>query len=108
MIAPPLFLPVAVLGVVDLAALRPDGVPGGFLGAVPRPRTPRLMAGGEAYEFHRPAYPGDEITAVGTLAWLQQKSGRSGSFVVIETETAFLRADGELLARMTETVLARL
>src|SRR5690242_11409478 len=42
-IAPPLFLPVVTLGVADLGALRPDGVPGGFLGAVPLPHTPRLM-----------------------------------------------------------------
>jgi acyl dehydratase len=106
-IAPPLFLPVAVLGVVDLETLRPDGVPEGFIGAIPLPHTPRLMAGGDAYEFSRPAYDGDEVTAVRTVASIEQKAGRSGPFVVLVTRTRFLRGAGEELATMSETVLAR-
>ncbi|MFI7589715.1 MaoC family dehydratase N-terminal domain-containing protein [Spongisporangium articulatum] len=105
-VAPPLFLPVAVLGVVDVEQLRPDGVPAGFLGTVPLPHTPRLMAGGESWEFGEPAHPGDQVTAVRRIRSVEQKAGRSGAFVVVVAETVYTRGDGALLARATDTVLA--
>jgi len=108
-VCPPLFLPLAVLGVVHLDELRPDGVPAGFLGMAPLPRTPRLMAGGDAYEFAEPAYDGDEVTAVRTVRSISEKQGRSGPFLAIVSETAFTRregADAVLLARLVDTVLA--
>jgi acyl dehydratase len=105
-IAPPLYLPVATLGVVDLDELRPDGVPEGFLGSVPLPHTLRLMAGGETYEFLEPAYSGDQVTAVRRVRAMEQKTGRSGPFVVVLTETTYAREDGTVLSRATDTMLA--
>jgi acyl dehydratase len=106
-VCPPLFLPLAVLGVVRLSDLRPDGVPEGFLGMAPLPLTPRLMAGGEAYEFLAPAYDGDEVTGVRVVESVTEKQGRTGPFLAIVSRTTFTGRDGTVFLHLTDTVLAR-
>ena len=52
-VMPPMYLSHVTLGVADLDALRPDGIPGGGgPNDLPLPNTPRRMAGGESIAFH--------------------------------------------------------
>jgi len=105
-IAPPLFLPHVTQGVTRLDALREDGVPrqGGAdipLGAA------RLMAGGEEYEFFAPLHAGDCITARTRIAGIDEKSGRSGPFVLVRMATEYTNQDGTLVARGEFSFIAR-
>lgn len=106
-IAPPLYLSYATGGVVDLDALRPDGLPARSGAMVPLPKTPRLMAGGDSWEFFAPAYAGDTVTGVRRIETVEQKQGRSGPFVLVTASTTYYNQDGEVLARATDTLLAR-
>jgi hydroxyacyl-ACP dehydratase HTD2-like protein with hotdog domain len=105
---PPLYLQHVTSGVADLDDLRPDGIPNGTAaGALSLPNCPRRMAGGESIRFHVAIHPGDVITAVQRLASIEVKSGRTGPFVLINYSTTFFRADTEVVAESTKTVIAR-
>jgi acyl dehydratase len=107
-VMPPMYLTQVTVGVADLDDLRPDGIPNANLGKViPLPKTPRRMAGGENVTFHEPIYDGDVITAVRVLEKMEQKSGRSGSFVLSTSRTSYTRADGTLVAEATMTTIYR-
>jgi acyl dehydratase len=107
-VMPPMYLSQITVGVADLDDLRPDGIPNANLGKViPLHKTPRRMAGGENVTFHQPIYDGDVITAVRVLEKMEQKSGRSGSFVLSTSRTTYTRADGELVAEATMTTIYR-
>lgn len=109
-VAPPLYLQYVTLGVVDLEALRPDGIPGGSgsAAAVPLPGCTRWMAGGEQTAFYEPAYDGDEITSVRTIAGIEEKHGKSGAFVLITSTIRYTRArDGVIVAESTVSTIAR-
>lgn len=108
-VMPPLYLPQVTLGVVDLAQLRPDGIPGGSgtSALIPLPKCPRWMAGGESTTFHEPVYDGDQITSVRTVSSIEEKHGRSGAFVVITSMTSYRRQDGTLVAEARMTTIAR-
>lgn len=105
-IAPPLYLQYAVLGVNPLDQLRPDGTPAGGSG-LDFPRCPKRMAGGEDFTFHAPAYHGDEATAVRTVAAIEEKQGRSGRFVLVTWSTRYTNQDDDLLAEATTSLIAR-
>jgi acyl dehydratase len=108
-VMPPLYLQQVTLGVIDLAELRPDGIPGGSgtSALISLPKCPRWMAGGESTTFHEPVYDGDEITSVRTVTSIEEKHGRSGAFVLITTTTDYRRQDGRLVAEATMTTIAR-
>lgn len=107
-IAPPLYVQYATLGVADLGRLRPDGTPAasGAFAAVPLPRCPRLMAGGQDIALYEPLYDGTVVTAVSTITGVEEKSGRSGPFVAVTSATAYAREDGTVVAEVSDTVLA--
>lgn len=108
-VMPPLYLQQVTLGVIDLAELRPDGIPGGSgtSALIPLPKCPRWMAGGESTSFYQPLYDGDEITSVRTVSSIEEKHGRSGAFVLITSTTSYTRQDGRLVAESTMTTIAR-
>lgn len=105
--APPLYLQYAVLGVTRLEDLRADGSSGAASGNLLFPDAPKRMAGGESWEFHAPAYHGDEVTSERTVASIVQKEGRSGSFVLVNWRATYTNQDGALLAVANTSMIAR-
>jgi len=67
----------------------------------------RRMAGGQALTYHTPVRPGDHITRRGGIVSLEERTGRSGVFVVMLREDRYYNAAGELLVACRETVLVR-
>jgi acyl dehydratase len=106
-ICPPLYLQYAVLGVAALESLRPDGSSGAISGGLAFPRAPRRMAGGESTTFHLPAYHGDEIEMVRTIAAIVEKHGRSGPFVLVTWRTTYRNQRAELVAEASTSMIAR-
>jgi acyl dehydratase len=103
-IAPPLFVQYVTQGVMDLELLRVDGIPAA--GGVPLPRCPKRMAGGEELVVHAPLFDGDEITAIRTVANIEEKHGRSGRFVLVTSLVTYQR-DGSTVAVNHSTMIAR-
>jgi acyl dehydratase len=106
-IAPPLYLQYAVLGVARLDELRPDGSSGAATGSLAFPKAPRRMAGGETTTFHRPAYHGDEVEMTRTVDSIVEKQGRSGRFVLVTWRAEYRNQHGELLADASTSMIAR-
>jgi acyl dehydratase len=106
-ICPPLYLQYAVLGVSPLDQLRPDGSSGAVSGGLAFPKAPRRMAGGESNIFHLPAYHRDEITMVRTIGSIEEKQGRSGSFVLVTWHTVYRNQREKLVAEATTSMIAR-
>jgi hypothetical protein len=103
-----MYLPYVGATVVDLEALRPDGLTLGVgSGSVPLPKCPRRMAGGDDYTFHESVYDGDVITSVRRLIGLEPKVGRSGPFVLMRFHTTFTLADGVLAGEVHGSLIAR-
>jgi acyl dehydratase len=109
-IAPPMFLPYVATGVASLESITPDGRRGGTNEAdLDIPGFPRRVAGGEDWTFHHPVYDGDEIECVRVLHDLREKSGRSGTFILILWDTTYTRSDGAgpaMVARSITTIAA--
>ncbi len=103
---PPLFLSQVMQGVTLRDTLRPDGIPSRGGGGIPLRNADRRMAGGEEYEFLEPIYPGDTLTSESRIANIEEKTGRSGRFVVISRETTYTNQDGVMVARARSSVIA--
>ncbi|MGH7286504.1 MAG: FAS1-like dehydratase domain-containing protein, partial [Myxococcota bacterium] len=58
----------------------------------------RVLYGGEEWEFHAAAHVGDNIRAETRLASLEEKTGGSGPFVLMTTETTYTNQEGEIVA----------
>lgn len=103
---PPTFLAWALIPPRPLSDLREDGLyrTGG---RTVRLNVGRVMAGGDAWEFVAPVYPGDTITSETRLKSLEEKVGSSGAFVLQSTETTYTNQHGEVVARMTGRSIAR-
>jgi acyl dehydratase len=107
-VMPPMYLSHVTLGVADLDALRPDGIPGGGgRGDLPLPNCPRRMAGGENITFHHPVYDGDVLTSVRVVESIEEKHGRSGAFVLVTSRTTYTRHDGVIVAESVSSMIAR-
>lgn len=106
-VAPPLFVQYAVLGVTPLDELRADGSSGAVSGSLTFPDAPRRMAGGESTSFHRPCYHGDQITMERRVESVVQKQGRSGPFVLVTWRTTYTNQRDELVAEATTSMIAR-
>ena len=96
-IVPPGFLVWALLPPRKLDALREDGL-WRDEGSPLRLRVSRVLYGGEEWEYHAPAHAGDTITAETRLASLEEKTGGSGPFVLMTTETTYTNQAGALVA----------
>jgi acyl dehydratase len=106
-VAPPLYVQYAVLGVTPLDGLRPDGSSGAVSGNLAFPDAPRRMAGGESTTFHLPCYHRDEITMVRTIESIVDKQGRSGPFVLVTWRTTYTNQCDELVAEASTSMIAR-
>lgn len=104
-VMPPLFLRHVMQDVVTLDSLRPDGT--GDPGALDIPLPPRRMAAGEQTEYFEPIYDGDVLTANGHLKDLREKSGSSGSFVLVTFETSYRNQHGTVVAKSSHSMIAR-
>ena len=103
---PPLFVSQVMQGVTIRDGLRHDGIPGGGGGGIPLNNAPRRMAGGEEYEFIAPIYPGDTLTAVTHVANIEEKTGRSGRFVLMTSETTYTNQHGDVVVRSRMSTIA--
>lgn len=106
-VAPPLYVQYAVLGVTPLDGLRADGSSGAASGNLTFPDAPRRMAGGESTTFHLPCYHRDEITMVRTIESIVDKQGRSGPFVLVTWRTTYTNQRDELVAEASTSMIAR-
>jgi len=106
-VAPPLYVQYAVLGVTPLDELRPDGSSGAVSGNLVFPDAPRRMAGGESTTFHLPCYHRDEVTMVRTIDSIVDKQGRSGPFVLVTWRTVYTNERDELVAEASTSMIAR-
>jgi acyl dehydratase len=106
LVAPPTFVGHVVAATRPLTELRPDGLYRGGGNRLDL-RVRRVMAGGDEWEFVRPAYVGDVVTAETRLHSLEQREGRTGAFVTTVVQTVFTNQDGELVARLYQTGIAR-
>lgn len=105
LVAPPTFVGHVVAATRPLADLREDGLFRG--GSRLRLGLPRVMAGGDAWEYLEPAYIGDEITAESRLAEITEREGSKGPFVTSVVETTFTNGEGTVVARLRQTAIAR-
>ena len=103
---PPLFVSHVMLGVTIRDGLRHDGIPSRGGGDIPLRNADRRMAGGEDYEFLAPIYPGDTLTAVSRIANIEEKTGRSGRFVLMTRETTYTNQHGEVVVRAHLSTIA--
>ncbi|NPC96694.1 MaoC family dehydratase N-terminal domain-containing protein [Nocardioides sp. zg-DK7169] len=106
-VAPPLYLQYAVLGVTPLDRLRADGSSGASSGDLAFPDAPRRMAGGESTTFHRYCGHGDVVTMERRVESIVQKQGRSGPFVLVTWRTTYTDQRDELVAEATTSMIAR-
>jgi acyl dehydratase len=97
LVAPPTFVGHAVVEGGTLADLREDGL---WIDRGPKVRleVKRTMFGGEEWEFRVPVLVGDTIKAERRLGAVEEKSGRSGPFVLLHYETTFTNQHDEVVA----------
>jgi acyl dehydratase len=96
-VVPPGFLVWAFEPPRPLTALREDGL-WRDVGPPLRLHVSRVLYGGEEWEYHGPVYEGDTISAETRLASLEEKTGGSGPFVLMTTETIYTNQSGEIVA----------
>ena len=96
-VVPPGFLVWAFEPPRPLEALREDGL---WRDAGPplHLHVSRVLYGGEEWEYGAPVHAGETITAETRLASLEEKTGGSGPFVLMTTETRYTNQAGELVA----------
>ena len=105
LVAPPTFVGHVVAATKPLSELREDGLFRG--GSKLKLGLPRVMAGGDAWEYLEPAYVGDTVTAESRLAEITQRDGSKGTFVTSVVETVFTNQDGVVVAKLRQTAIAR-
>jgi hypothetical protein len=65
----------------------------------------RVLHGGQSFVYHRPARPGDVLTASPQITDVYSKSGGALDFIVKETEVT--GASGERVADLTSTLIVQ-
>jgi len=105
-VVPPAFLVWAFEPPRPLDALREDGL---WRDAGPplRLAVSRILYAGEEWEYRAPVHAGDTLTAETRLAALEEKTGGSGPFVLITTETTYTNPAGEVVALVRGKRIAR-
>jgi len=103
--APPMFLFNAHQPLVDLEALRPDGLTvDPLLPALP---LTRVMAGGVTNRYHRPVRAGDVLVLTRTLTDIYEKQGASGSLIFVTYSVRVETEAGELVMEETRRRIFR-
>jgi acyl dehydratase len=105
-VVPPGFLVWAFEPARPLGDLRPDGL---WRDAGPplRLAVSRVLYAGEDWEYGAAIHVGDTLTAETRLAALEEKTGGSGPFVLVTTETAYTNQSGERVATLRARRIAR-
>jgi acyl dehydratase len=105
-LVPPAFLVWAFEPPRPLASLRDDGL---WRDAGPPLRlgVSRVLYAGEEWEYSAPVYAGDTLTAETRLAALEEKTGTTGPFVLLTTETTYTNPAGEVVALVRGKRIAR-
>ena len=80
-----------------------DGYPGHTWGI--EIEGTRMIRGGHEYEFHRPLYPSDVITATWTVTDVFSKEGSSGLLTFLVSEARYTNQQDELIAVNRETLI---
>jgi hypothetical protein len=82
---------------------------GGGFGGLPPVELPlnRILNGGTEAEFLALARVGDVISWQARYADISEREGRSGPMVLVKVETSYTNQDGQLLARVTMTLIRR-
>ena len=80
-----------------------DGYPGHSWGI--EIEGTRMIRGGHEYEFHRPLYPSDVITATWTITDVYAKRGSSGRLTFLVSEARYTNQQDELIAVNRETLI---
>ena len=66
----------------------------------------RVLHGEQEYEFLKPIYAGDVLTAVSRIVDIYEKPGkRGGSMNFAVTETTYTNQQGEVVARATHVII---
>ena len=65
----------------------------------------RMIRGGHEYEFRRPLYPSDVITATWTITDVYAKEGSAGRLTFLVSEARYTNQQGELIAVNRETLI---
>ena len=91
--APPMFHVPLFWDIVPLEQLTADGVSIDTL--LPKVPLEKAMAGGLKFEYHKPVYPGDWLTATRTLTDIYEKQGRSGPLIFYEVIMEIRDDNGE-------------
>ena len=81
----------------------PDGYPGHSWGI--DIEGTRMIRGGHEYEFHRPLYPSDVITATWTVTDVFSKEGSAGRLTFLVSEARYTNQQDELIAVNRETLI---
>ncbi|AJD46547.1 hypothetical protein S7S_00615 [Isoalcanivorax pacificus W11-5] len=104
--APLLFLFSAMMPVIPLDQLLPDGrQPDSPL--IPELPLKRIMAGGSDYQIHRKVRPGDVLVCRQRLADLYEKNGSAGPLIFMVFENRFETRSGEPVVIERLTRIAR-
>jgi len=67
----------------------------------------KAMAGGVDFEYLKPIFPGDWLTAIRTLTDIYEKKGRSGDLIFYEVLMEITNDQGDLVIRDRRTTLMR-
>jgi hydroxyacyl-ACP dehydratase HTD2-like protein with hotdog domain len=65
----------------------------------------RLLDGGSDWEYFQPVRAGDQITAVGRVSDISERSGRVGLMVFIKTMITYRNQFDEIAATQTNTLI---
>jgi hydroxyacyl-ACP dehydratase HTD2-like protein with hotdog domain len=103
--APPMFLFNAHQPLVDIDALRPDGLTVDRL--LPELPLRRVMAGGIKNTYHRPIRPGDHLVLTRTLTDIYEKRGASGPLIFVVYGVRVETEDAELVMEETRRRIFR-
>lgn len=103
--APPMFLFNAHQPLVQIEALRPDGLTKDPL--LPDLPLKRVMAGGVRNRYHRAVRAGDVLVLTRTLTDIYEKQGSTGPLIFVLYAVRVETEDGELVMEETRTRIFR-
>ncbi|PHS71256.1 FAS1-like dehydratase domain-containing protein [Alloalcanivorax xenomutans] len=104
--APLLYLFAAMMPVVPLDRLLPDGRQPDS-GLMPPLPLNRVMAGGSEYQVHRKVYAGDVLVCRQKFVEVFEKTGAEGPLLFLVFENRFETRDGEPVVTERLTRIAR-
>lgn len=105
LIAPFLFYSIPFIQPLRHDELQEDGLPGEDTELKPPIPLPRDLFGGQEVEYVRPIRPGDVLTRRSRISSIEERRGRSGPLVFVETELTYYDTGGELVLTVRSTTI---